>query len=386
MRSPRVLEAIRTGATSLDELTSDAFEDLIVEIVRTEYRRFSDSASITRDRRYDVDIVVRDRKRGPFLSADELHFIEAKCYSKSLSLETTAKAYCAALRYRPRTLTIACKSAVQPQPLDYGRALFGDGRVTQLFILNLRRALSLGALEPVLGGTPSDVRAPLFRLRSWQIWRHTTFTAELIATSDASPSTVIAAGEATYELVIVYERLTWDSTPEFHLACEGGERLPTNKVESFGEVARVDLTLPLEVISRCQGSTELVAVDGPRLTSETIRLPRFEVESSRSILPDLRRDISDYWGRRLTESDGPRVLLLHGEGGIGKTYLCERIAASLNQRIGTRSTHISVDSATSHLTFFRLILFRPLSARHRSFQRLGLRARGDSQPSQLTGC
>ena len=148
MRSnPSVLRAVQTGAMSLDDLSPDSFEDLIVEIVRTEYGHFSESASITRDRRYDVDIVVRERKRGPFVSDDEMHFIEAKCYGKSLSLDTTAKAYCAALRYRPRSLTIACKSALQPQPLDYGRALFGDGRVTQLYILNLRRALSLDALR-----------------------------------------------------------------------------------------------------------------------------------------------------------------------------------------------------------------------------------------------
>jgi tetratricopeptide (TPR) repeat protein len=357
MRSPRaVREAIQTGAISLDDLTPDAFEDLIVEIVRTEYGNFGEAANITRDRRYDVDIVVREHKRGPFHPNDEMHFIEAKCYGKSLSLDTTAKAYCAAIRYRPRTLTIACKSAVQPQPLDYGRALFGDGRVTQLFILNLRRALSLEALDPVLGEFPSDVRAPLFRLRSWQIWKRTTFTAELIATSESAPSSVMADNEATYDLIVVADRPNGDSTPEFHLFCESGERVLPKGIESFGEVARIDLPLTSEVISQCHGSTELVAVDGVRQTSETIQLPRFEVEASRFILPDLRREISDYWGRRLMENDGPRVLLLHGEGGIGKTYLCERIAASLHQKTGLRCAHIAVDSATSHLTFLRLIL------------------------------
>jgi hypothetical protein len=245
---------------------------------------------------------------------------------------------------------------MQPQPLDYGRALFGDGRVTQLFILNLRRALSLEALDSVLGAPSSDVRPPLFCLRSWQIWRRTTFTAELIATSDSAPPIVIGAGEAKYELVILTDRWNWDSTPEFYLSCGGGGRLVPNEVETFGEIARIELYLPMEIMSRCYGSTELVAIDGLRLTSETIRLPRFELEASRLILPDLRSDITDYWGNRLKESDGPRVLLLHGEGGIGKTYLCERIAASLNQSKRTRCAHISVDSATSHLTFFRLIL------------------------------
>lgn len=357
MNSPRAtLEALQSGAVSLDDLDSDEFEDIVVEIVRTAYGRFGASASITRDRRYDVDIVIRESKRGPFHAGEELHFIEAKCYSKGLSLDTAAKAYCAALRYHPRTLTIACKSAVQPQPLDYGRALFGDGRVTRLFILNLRLALDLGALEPVLGESRGDVRAPLFRVQSWQVWRSTTFTAELIATSESETPVVIAADEATYELVVVIVRPGWEPAPEFHLSLEGGHRLSPDQVESFGEVARLGFPLPQEVLSRRPGPAELTAADGRRLTSETIRLPRFEVEASRAILPDLRRDTSDYWGSRLMEGDGPRVLLLHGEGGIGKTYLCERIAASLNKRFGTRCAHISVDSATGELTFFRLIL------------------------------
>lgn len=351
-----MLEAIQSGVVSLDDLDSDEFEDLVVEIIRTAYGHFGESASITRDRRYDVDIVIRESKRGPLHAAEELHFVEVKCYGKGLSLDTAAKAYCAALRYHPRTLTIACKSAVQPQPLDYGRALFGDGRVTQLFILNLRHALDLHGLEPVLGESRSDVRAPLFRLQSWQVWRNTTFTAELVATSDSAPPVVMAAGEATYELVVVAVRPSCEAAPEFYLSLEGGYRLSPDQVESFGEVVRISFTLPLEVLSRCPGQAELTAADGRRLTLEAIRLPRFEVEATRAILPDLRRDTSDYWGRRLMEGGGPRVLLLHGEGGIGKTYLCERIAASLNQRFGTRCAHISVDSATSELTFFRLIL------------------------------
>ncbi len=304
MRNARtVLNEVRNGMISLDELTPDAFEDLVVEIVRTEYGTFGESASVTRDRRYDVDIVVLEPKRGPFNANDEMHFIEVKCYCKSLSLETAAKAYCAAVRYRPRSLTIACKSSVQPQPLDYGRALFGDGRVTQLFILNLRRALSLEALDPVLGESPGDVRPPLFRVRSWQIWRRTTFTAELVASSESIPSAVMADHEAAYDLIIVADRPDADSMPEFHLSCEGVERVRSKEVESFGEVVRIDIALTPDVISQCHLATELVAIDGVRLTSETIRLPRFEVETSRLILPDLRSETSDYWGRRLMEND-----------------------------------------------------------------------------------
>lgn len=357
MRSTKaVLKSVQSGAISLDELTPDAFEDLIVEIVRTEYGTFGESASITRDRRYDVDIIVREHKRGPFSLNDELHFIEAKCYRKSLSLDTAAKAYCAAIRYRPRSLTIACKTAVQPQPLDYGRALFGDGRVTQLFILNLQRALSLEALDPILGESPSEVRAPLFRLQSWQIWRRTTFTGELVATSETAPSLVMADNEASYDLIFLVNKSKPNSFPEFYLRCEGSKRVRPRETSSFGEVARIDIPLTTAMISRCSGSAELVAVDGIRLTSEIIRLPRFEVEVSRLILPDLRRDISAHWGHQLSKRNGPRVLLLHGEGGIGKTYLCERIAAALQEKTGTRCAHIAVDSATSHLTFFRLLL------------------------------
>jgi hypothetical protein len=355
-RTEAVLKSVQSGAISLDELAPDAFEDLIVEIVRTEYGTFGESASITRDRRYDVDIVVREHKRSPFSLNDEIHFIEAKCYRKSLSLDTAAKAYCAAIRYRPRTLTIACKTAVQPQPLDYGRALFGDGKVTQLFILNLRRALSLEALEPILGESPGDVRAPLFRLQSWQIWRRTTFTGELIATSETAPSLVVVDNGATYDLTVLVDTSNGNSIPEFYLCCEGSKRVLPREVSTFGEVARINVPLTTAMMSGSSGFAELVAVDGNRLTSETISVPRFEVEVSRLILPDLRRDISAHWGHQLKRRDGPRVLLLHGEGGVGKTYLCERIAAALQEKTGTHCAHIAVDAGTSHLTFFRLLL------------------------------
>ena len=349
-----LLKAVQSGAMSLDELSPDRFEDLVVEIVRAEYGSFGESANITRDRRYDVDIVVREQRGGPFRVDDDLHFIEAKCYGKNLSLDTAAKAYCSAIRYRPRTLTIACKSALQPQPLDYGRALFGDGRITRLFILNLRRALSLDALDPVVGEGSDDVRDALFRLRYWQIWRRTTFTAELIATSDSTPRSVVTDLDATYDLIIVADKATGSS--QFHLSCDGIEPIAPTLVEEFGEIARIELPLNPQLVARSRGLTELVAIEGVRLTSEIIKLPHFEVEASSIILPDLRADISCHWAGRLLEPDGPRLLLLRGEGGIGKTYLCERIGASLQKEIAMRCAHIAVDSVTSHLTFFRLIL------------------------------
>src|SRR5712671_5279725 len=229
LSSSDLLKAVKSGAMSLDEVSPEKFEDLVVEIVRNEYGTFGSSANITRDRRYDVDIVVREQRGGPFLVEDEMHFIEAKCYRKNLSLDTAAKAYCSAIRYRPRTLTIACKSALQPQPLDYGRALFGDGRITRLFILNLRRALSLDALDPVLGESSEAVRDALFQVRYWQIWRRTTFTAELIATSDSAPGSVLTDPDATYDLIIVADKA--NSSSQFHLSCDGSEPITPSLVE-----------------------------------------------------------------------------------------------------------------------------------------------------------
>ena len=214
----------------------------------------------------------------------------------------------------------------------------------------------------MLEQSPTDVRAPLFRLRSWQIWKHTTFTAELIATSEVGPVSVMADDDARYDLIVIVDTSRAVSQPDFHLSCQSGNQIPPREVKSFGDVARIGLQLTSKVFSKCDGSAELVAVEGARLTSESIRLPSFQVEARRLILPDLRQEVSDYWADRLMDSVGPKVLLLRGEGGIGKTYLCERVAASLQQKTRGRCAHIAVDSATSHLTFLRLIfsiLFPP---------------------------
>src|SRR5256885_6748804 len=44
--------------------------------------------------------------------------------------------------------------------------------------------------------------------------------------------------------------------------------LALNEIETFGEIARIDFSLPLEVMSHCHEVSELVATDGRRQTSE----------------------------------------------------------------------------------------------------------------------
>lgn len=355
MDSPsNLLQKIRAGSMALDDIEPDSFEDLIVEIVRQDYKAFGSNVNITRDRKYDVDLVIREQNDGPMSSSSDIHFIEAKWYKSNLSLDTTAKAYCAAIRYNPRTLTIACKSSLQPQPLEYGRALFGGAQGTQLFILNVKNSLNLKDKQHVDDVELAEVKPALFELGSWRLWKHTPFTSELVYGSEDKQYSISLSSQNSYSLVFYVEHFANELLPDYRIQWLEKQQEVTAVIR-FGNIVRIETNLDLSIGTYPDSEVTLTAELGPRKTVEVISLPNISIARSIFSLPDLRSSLTGEIASLLRSSDGPHILIIGGEGGVGKTFLCEQVAESLKEQ-QFRCSNITIDASTTYLTFKRLIL------------------------------
>lgn len=392
MVNEELLADLRSGARRLDALNAFEFEDLVAALVVEKLNQHKENVDVMTDRRDIVDIILEYKDNDPISGGSHCHFIEVKNSSGNLPFEKISKAYCAALRYVPNSLTLATHDGLQPQAIEYAHELFSRrGSHTRIKLMRVAQTLRDRDGWSLVSGpeTSCESRQPLVAVLSWELWKETTFTAERIASSDRYPPLLALDHDAKFSLRLFcslsvpdFDMVTIDvNTPEFELV-EGSQ---------YGDQARIDLGLtvghggePLEQIL-------LTFHHASRSDTKRIRLPRLEFGFSHAVLPELRAKFTDTWANRIAEADGPKLLFVRGEAGIGKTTFCERISHRLKQSRGYECTHLAIDDALEDTLFYRIFaaLALPYDARisvlektHQQLAQALLEQTADSEDSE----
>lgn len=320
---------------------------------------------LDRDRRHIVDLILRRSVQGPFSTTSE-DFIEAKRTLAELPLDRVAKAYCAALRYDPNSLTIATGRGLQPQALEYATALF-SGRRTRINLWTVEHLLHGRHPTCVENTEPGPERATLYTIESWELWQFTTFTAERLAFSEhldtggsSEPCRLDAGNEYVLSLYCSFSskvdpnniRICFPDNPNFK---EKARFVSGNQAAIDINIVAPDSGEPLEFFN--------VSMEcGTRNQTYFAHLPKLIFVKTEGILPPLRGEVADDWGRRLLQPDGPKLLFVRGEAGVGKTFFCENLSSRLRLAGGHEPFHFAVDGLDVHL-FRRIFIALTLPKR-----------------------
>ncbi|MGB1109068.1 MAG: hypothetical protein ACPG4N_01860 [Gammaproteobacteria bacterium] len=275
---------------------------LIRERLSSTNHRFN----VRKDRRYVIDLVATWRSDNPLGASEELHLIEAKNSPGNLPLDRVAKAFCAAMRYRPASLTLAVHDGIQPQAMEYARVLFPPRQQQPVInVLRVARGLTPGGhLERIEGDASTDsVQEPLFSVERWELWKDATFTSEMITNIEQPFHTI---------------ELSPDSPVVLRLFCTLADAFP---IESYSarmdsrffreqsrfqldDQVRFDLALiPWEEPHELE-HLEFELSRGSRADSHYLPLPPLSFSDPHSILPPLRDSLTQDWSRMLEAANG----------------------------------------------------------------------------------
>lgn len=362
MRSPEELAAqLRAGSISVHDLSSKEFEDLttyafIKNVLQDDASRYK----IVKFAQGEIDIVVEEQEnqKKALLSGESRHFIECKKYNKNITLELIGKAYCAAVRYQPLTLIVVSQKRFDPQALQYAFELFRTTMEDSRYRFNTlfqRKSLEelFGLHEPAAGNQRqaaenSNVKAPLsdeqIKLLDWQVYLRSAFAETLLMAKDATtvrhvhgqPEDQVIFG---LRLAPVYRDVRLALEVEFGNEVSSTVLRPATRVAqhdpstSDSVAAAVRLSVPLRTfIEALKEKAENICI-AAHVGGSTSRfplpaLPSFDLQAVQSLVPDLRRETREDILKCLNDRFPPRIILIYGPGGVGKSHLIERIAQS----------------------------------------------------------
>lgn len=320
-----------------------------------------------------IDILIEESEASDMLklpnakhvagrAAPQRHFIECKLYGRDLSLSVVGVSYLHAFRERPRSLVIATNRELTGGAQEFASWLFNTqmGKTTTFYTWNpfdQDGALAVGrdmAMEAPAETASGVHRSPVV-IDRWSLKERMPFQDIPIASSDGeSRSEYFMRPDA--RLVFraflrnpVRGRRIGGITLRFQ---EPGHHPVLVSLEKIGEIAG---RLEVQGIIRASDLRPNVSYPRPDLDvamssgqDSLCGMPGFpflHVEPKAIILSDLRADETDALYKRWMRTSGAPLMIVQGEGGAGKTYLCGQIAERA-VRSGFRATHTPLEVRT----------------------------------------
>ncbi len=351
-----VIEELRTGKRTVWSLDSSLFEQVVFRCIVAMFGGDrSTQATFERWTRGPIDIVVAIPD--PLLGTEDEYFIECKYYrTRKLDLDHSAKAFCAAIRYQPKLLAIVSPAPLTPQASEYASHFFGPtGRYrTRFRHLSFERLLSsAGGFAPTESETSDDPASKRPVFRHWALQSQSVFSGQIEASSTDTHRTVQLQSKRSYSLKIWLSTALGTSSPE--LLDDQGRAVPEVDLAPPGDLPGGGQLLTFRLaVGRFRPSLVVkgVRASGPsgerRLEFPSLQLVQTALR--RPELEDLRPQESRELVDRLCGTEPANIIFVRGEGGIGKTFLCERACRALTA-MGYRAhrLHASFESSASIL-------------------------------------
>ena len=293
------------------------------------------------------------KKRHLFKNA---HFIECKFYKKNLTLDVVAKSLLIAVRYSPKTFTIATNTPLDEQAIEYRNYIVDETPQAPEEIaiwFPLQKELKgkkpkLAKYEPIgsFGESYSTDSIQLqvrdqFHCEDVPLGQTSVFSlhdkSELLFTSRLLPPPPPRTKHAL-ETYILSVRNGYEECFDIPLSVEKG-RPAKDKTFLKAQIPAINLK-PNVIYTKW--ALNLV---GSGKFIQTIPLPGlpYIVRAIASpVLPEMRKGEIDQLFKCWMGSDR-HILLVSGVGGIGKTHLCESICAKAVYQ-GFRVAEVSLSS------------------------------------------
>ncbi|MDQ3802863.1 MAG: ATP-binding protein [Acidobacteriota bacterium] len=347
----RLLNELRSGRISAADLSGEQFQAIIFhKLIEQCGEGHEFEYELVDNYRGAVDFVVREKpgRVSQFHTEDPVHVFECKYYKRTLELSTVAKLLVVGVRFQPTSLNIVSGTSLQPQVYEYARLLFnGLGNDAAMFRRTFFRHYRAGdllemeidcddAIEDLVTALGKSGKERIADL-SWELAELRPFSEKIVAASNKRNSAVTLDGRWSYRL-----RMSWFTAgrPD-RLKCwlEGlpGEiSYPPAKTEVTAldkgrhYIRFTQMIDPRRLERRVDGHLELHVTYASRSHHVfTIPVSAIPPPKDTGLHQDLRQKEVDKFASLLQQREAPRLLLLGGEAGVGKTHLCESIAERL---------------------------------------------------------
>lgn len=313
----------------------------------------------------------------------QCYFIECKYYGRTLGLEVLSKPYLMALRFRPICLVIASNRPPTEMAYEFGQWVSqqADGAVGIAYWNPIEENNSKD-YEPDMFSTSVENNSlkysqrfiQPFEIESWSLWRDTPFGRTPITRSDVANGIRIIdlqLDENVFFIATLRHRATRRERLVAHLVFGRGDetiKVPLT-IESISTIGiKISATLlgrdfvPSYVYGGCILQISSNAGEDSITLGETF--PAFVLPSGSIQLPDLRQGLAKEIYSSWEANQEQPILTVRGEGGIGKTYLCERLARlATDKGIHVARSSLTVETGIGFISEF-LWLLLPSELRH----------------------
>ncbi|WP_165191548.1 ATP-binding protein [Caulobacter soli] len=376
-----LLTRMRSGQEP-DALGGYDFQKLVFWAMVEQVLEFPDGCDLQEHPKGAIDIVVSERARpGPaFLPTEaRLHYFECKHHSRPLELDTIAKTLVVGVRDQPLSLNLVSSTHLLPQAIDYAYALFsGDPQRQPMFRYPVFRHFVLGDLiaDTWRGSTlveSRDVASPTAQV-VWSISECRAFIEPVIYSSEEPPGTGIRLEAGIlYRLSAVAATRRNDHLLDFAPAAAGCELTQVTR-RSTATGLRFDALMRFaEPAIEANFGMFVILGGGGASLSAMPAVPLRVTTAGPGVQDDLRDEKTRTMVARLAGAATPRLLLVEGVAGVGKSYFCERLAANLRAFHGFDADRFTLE-ATGEASLLQRILvaiFTPPSARAHGGARIG---------------
>jgi GTPase SAR1 family protein len=353
---------------NIKSLTPEGFEKFCKELAIKWANKnlIPGTYSIYYRKREPIDICISERQShkslpGQIIGENRVseyeHFIECKFYKNKLDLDDLGRTYIMTLRYRPKSLVIATNVMLTDRAVE-----FADWLGSQLsdFACSVWNPLDTSD-EYSVKNTPKEeskyksIHIKPFTVERWSLIEEDVFVKSQLASSsiELGPNTFVLNQEKSYSLEGIingHKASKRIKSINLHIVSTTGNNYDFQVKFRNGVNNRIVVFTSIEGLIRNEyyQLKEAFFVISSTSGQDIIPVKKFPtlIVSVGSIkLPDLRGELSNSLYKKWMQDDSKSLLTLVGEGGIGKTYLCESICRKAKQD-GYRVLHsaLTLDS------------------------------------------
>ena len=384
-----LLNQLRSSRIRPDELTGEQFQAIVFHKL---IKRCGGDAGFEYELLDDyhgaVDFVVREisSQSSQFQVENPVHMFECKHYGRPLELSTVAKLLVIGVRFQPTSLNIVSGTRLQPQVYEYARFLFnGLGNDAAMFRRTFFRHFKTDDLldwkieiagSGLIASPPDEFKRERIADVSWEIVEFRPFSQKIIAASNKNIGRAVLDNRWSYRLMASLftdyhpdQLKIWiDGLPD--VARTRPSELEIFNLDGKRHLVRfAQMIVPRALEKSLESHLELHVTYATRshkvLTVPVAAAPSLDSQTS---FPDLRASEARKFSEQLQNKAAPRVLFLGGGAGVGKTHLCESVAANLRLSGEYEINRFSSDSygETTLLRNMFVTVCTPATARYDS--------------------
>lgn len=370
-----LINALKAKKINVSDLNWDEFQKIVFHLIVAENSGIWKNPVIVTDYTVgEIDMIIKTQhppslKLGKkILKTDtELHFIECKYHSKKISFDVAARVFCAGILHKPKNLIIVSNKPLYPQAIEYANKFFltdtSNGMFNQInfYRTSLEELLGLETL-PLFTIETAKTEEIKYEITDWELIEESTFSQKLISSLNYPIALKNIDSSLKYKLRIWINGVKVLNQKELKLflflPSYGNLVILNSKQIKYyrgGELS-IECYLNKSSFQKIQDNLFVRIMSNSRDDLiGAIKLPKLKLNEQRVIFEDFRERETKNYAKKISQDSNSKIIFVHGEGGVGKSFFCEQVSKLLKLNYGYTAYQFTIDEDTSILAFMQFI-------------------------------